>query len=248
MESLLTKTYSPSCPDNDAITSESNGKAVLQVTPSTGARKTNKPSLSSTEMAGSNDRERAEEEIGITLGEPPTHCEPPSPRSADAPFWNRSSGLALRCQSRELLHEDRASYETPNTRNSPVTDHRGSDTLQKGESSSNEAEYGGQMSRTDEGQRSKFYVASEDVGQMSMVDIEEEDNKLISLQELKSLELLDISEFESDSSDSLLEAALPAPVSTASAAAAQSTSSIPMATTDAGSSSAQLNQSKVLLR
>lgn len=246
MESLLTKTYSPPHPDNDAITNESNGKAALQVPSSIRAWKTNKPSSSlSTKMAGTNDWERAEEGIGITPGELPIHHEPPSPRSDDAPVENRSSGLALHSQSRELHHEDRASYEMPNICNSPVTNCRSSGALQERESSSTEAECGGQRSRIDEGQRSN--VASEGDGQMLMVDIEE-GNDLISRQELKTFELLDISEFESDSSDSLLEVAFPASVSTACAAAVQSTSSVPTATTEAGSSSAQLNQSKILLR
>lgn len=251
MESLLTKTYCPPCPDNNAVTNESNGKAVLQVTPSIGARKTNKLSLSSSssyaETAGTNDRERAEEGTGITLGEPPSHCEPPAPESVDVLVGNRSSGLTLHSQSREHPHDDRASYETPNTHNLPITNCRGSGTLQKTESSITVDEYGGQTSRTDEGQRSN--VVSEDDRQMSMVDIEE-DNELISRQELKSFELLDISEFESDSSDSLLEVDFSASVFTAGAgaAAAKSTFSTPTATTEAGSSSGQLNQSKILLR
>ena len=251
MESLLTKTYSPPL-GNDAIIIESNGKAVLQDPPSISARKTNKPSLSSsTEIASKNDRERAEEGICITLGEPPTHCEPlppPSTRSTDILVGNRSFGLTLHNQSREHPHEDRALYETPNTHNnSPVTNRRDSGVLQKRESSSStEAEYGGHRSRIDKGQRSN--VASEDVRQISMVDIEEE-KELISHQELKSFELLDVSEFESDSSDSLLEVAFSTSVSTDGVAAAQSTSSsIVTATTQAGSSSAQFNQSKLLLR
>ena len=243
MESLLTKIYSPSASDNEAITNESNGKTVPQVTASIGAQKTNKPSSSSTEMAGMNDWERVEENMAITIEEPPTHREPPTSRSPDILVRNRSSGLAFHRQCRELLHEDKVSYETPNTPNSPVTDRQDSGAVQKGQSSGTEGEYGGQRSRVEEGQWSN--VASEDNGRRSEVNMEE-NSELISHEELKSFELLDISEFESDSSDSLLEVAFPTSVSAATAAA-KSTSSVPTAATEAGSSSAQFSQSELIV-
>ena len=74
---------------------------------------------------------------------------------------------------------------------------------------------------------------------------EGDEEELVSREELESFELLDISEFENDSSDSLPEVALP---TTVSASDTPSTASVrEPAVASAGSGAAQFNQSKLIV-
>lgn len=182
MESLLTKMYTP-CKLSAA------DKEVP-----TGGRTCEKEERASTDTHTTGRQPQRTKEVRHTekvergTGAPPTHTEAPPTFTGSLNFITEerpSSLLTFQGGSREVTHDERATNQ-PQRFNKVLATH--------------DCSFQSEMD-------SDYPVR----GQRSSSDNQENSHFQISRQELETFELLDISEFENDSSDSLPEGTLQAP-------------------------------------